>query len=1001
MPSSTGGQPASVATISELLGWLAAWPPAEESLTATDLADLLWLARTMPAAPRPTNRNQLGHSERTHTQRHHPDSGHKGSSKRPPPLPPPEPPSEDHELPAYFPQTPPSRPKERAAHLLPDRVLPRQRELDAAIASLPVRLQTPRLLPPERLLLEALRPLMERVPAADRQLLDEEATAERCAEQRLPMPVYGGRPEPRFGLTLLVDRGLSMEVWQPLAGEFRDLLVRSGAFREVRMVELIPASSWGGDGAVGLRPVEAHQVVWKSQDVMRRSPPPLAAEAQRSLVLVISDTAGPHWWDGLMFEVLAAWSRQLPVAILHTLPHWMAERTALRALAWAEIRNDHASVSGSRYLVRDPDGWDDSLQRGGALPVLSLDPGALAPWAALVMGDGRLSIAGVRIPADREVLDQQLEPFRPEALAPAASKPSGAEDLWQGFCHYASPEAQRLMMVLAAAPVLSLPVMRLIKEAMLPPESGPLPLQEVLLSGLLQPLAGPSEKEPAEAPQGDRRDVGRKTLVEADIVQYCFHAGVLELLRSDLSAADTVTVVRMVTGLLERRWNSLGTAHTFRALLRDPDLIIDDDALKGVVNFATATAELIERLPGEEYQRFARQLRGQSPQPPRKRWPAAMAFETHPFTTALLVEVPTLHTLPITTARWHDVPLQRVEFPTLRPADLHAFLQQVEEEGGAAARASLPTATNWAFHEPLGRDHLQPGDTAAKGHPLALTLVEIPAGTFLMGSPPQVPERSSDEGPQHEVTLASYFISQTPITQAQWRAVAGWRERPGERWGRELDPQPSFFHPLPNPNARSFTDGHFALLPAETNSDLRPVDNVSWHDAIEFCSRLSQRSGRTYTLPSEAQWEYACRAETTTPFWFGDTISPELANYDGNYVYGDGPKGIYRKQTTPVGMFPANAWGLQDMHGNVWEWCVDQWHNSYEGAPADGTAWADGTAGEKAQESQKRRLLRGGSWLDNPRDCRSAFRSLAQPGLAYAYVGFRVVCLPQGPSLNP
>jgi formylglycine-generating enzyme required for sulfatase activity len=154
-------------------------------------------------------------------------------------------------------------------------------------------------------------------------------------------------------------------------------------------------------------------------------------------------------------------------------------------------------------------------------------------------------------------------------------------------------------------------------------------------------------------------------------------------------------------------------------------------------------------------------------------------------------------------------------------------------------------------------------------------------------------------------------------------------------------------------------------------------------------------------LPSEAQWEYACRAETTTPFWFGDTISPELANYDGNYVYGDGPKGIYRKQTTPVGMFPANAWGLQDMHGNVWEWCLDQWHNSYEGAPADGMAWADGMAGEKGQETQKSRRLRGGSWLVIPRYCRSAHRGHDLPDYANGSVGFRVVCLPQGPSLNP
>jgi formylglycine-generating enzyme required for sulfatase activity len=853
-------------------------------------------------------------------------------------------------------------------------VLPRQRELDAAIASLPVRLQAPRLLPPERLMLDALRPLMGRVPAADRQQLDEEATAERCAEQRLPLPVYGGRAEPRFSVTLLVDRGLSMEVWQPLAGEFRDLLVRSGAFREVRMVELSPPRSWEGDGAVGYRPVEAQQVVWKSPKALRRSPPPLAAEARRSLLLVISDTAGPHWWDGLMFEALEAWSRRLPVAILHTLPHWMAQRTALRALAQAEIRNGDATASNSHYLVRDPDGWDDTPTRGGAVPVLSLDPGSLAPWSALVMGDGRLSIAGVRIPADRAVLEQRLEPLRPEALAPAVAQPSSAEELWQGFCRFASAEAQRLMMVLAAAPVLSLPVMRLIKEAILPPASGPLPLQEVLLSGLLQPIAGPPEQEPGQQHRG-RRDADRQSPADADTLQYSFHAGVLELLRSDLSAADTVTVVRMVTGLLERRWNALGTGHSFRALLRDPGLEIDDEELKGVVNFATATAELIERLPGEEYQRFARQLRGRSPQPVRRVWPETMRFVSHDFTTELLVEVPELQPVRFETARLQNMPLER--FPTST-----CLLRQ---EGGRWSTERRPLQVE-GYREDLGGR-------------LALTFVEIPAGSFLMGSPPEEPERSDDEGPQHEVKLASFFMSHTPITQAQWREVAGWQPLPAERWGQDLNPDPSDFQIREGQAWRWQIE--VRLFEAEANTYNRPVEGVSWLDAMEFCNRLSQRTGRTYTLPGEAQWEYACRAGTTTPFHFGDTISPELANYRGDVAYADGPQGVYREQTTPVGMFPANAWGLHDMHGNVLEWCLDKWHDSYEGAPTDGRAWVDAAEGEKSKESVNARLLRGGSWDFDPWYCRSAFRYHARPDHALSFVGFRVVCLPQGPSLNP
>jgi formylglycine-generating enzyme required for sulfatase activity len=175
------------------------------------------------------------------------------------------------------------------------------------------------------------------------------------------------------------------------------------------------------------------------------------------------------------------------------------------------------------------------------------------------------------------------------------------------------------------------------------------------------------------------------------------------------------------------------------------------------------------------------------------------------------------------------------------------------------------------------------------------------------------------------------------------------------------------------------------------------VERVSWFDAQEFCRRLSQRTGRTYTLPSESQWEYACRAGTTTPYAFGTTLSQRQAN-------------VASSGTTEVGSFPANAWGLHDMHGNVWEWCLDHWHHGYEEPPADGSAWL-GTTEQQNQSSTKPvkgviddsepRLLRGGSWFNFPRNCRSAYRDLIRPDDAGNGVGFRVVCLPQGPSLNP
>jgi formylglycine-generating enzyme required for sulfatase activity len=249
------------------------------------------------------------------------------------------------------------------------------------------------------------------------------------------------------------------------------------------------------------------------------------------------------------------------------------------------------------------------------------------------------------------------------------------------------------------------------------------------------------------------------------------------------------------------------------------------------------------------------------------------------------------------------------------------------------------------------------------GGGVSLPLVRIPAGEFVMGSPDAEQGRSSDEGPQHRVRLREFWMGQTPITQAQWRAVMG-------------------------TNPSEFKD--------QLDSDQRPVERVNWREAMAFCRQLADRTGRDYTLPSEAQWEYACRAGTTSPFAFGGTITPELANYDGNYTYAGSPKGVYCEQTTAVGAFPANAWGLQDMHGNVWEWCLDHWHGSYASPPGDGSAWVD-----SEDKNNAKRLLRGGSWDYVPGSCRSAYRSRSRPDYANNDVGFRVVCLPQGPSLNP
>jgi formylglycine-generating enzyme required for sulfatase activity len=230
---------------------------------------------------------------------------------------------------------------------------------------------------------------------------------------------------------------------------------------------------------------------------------------------------------------------------------------------------------------------------------------------------------------------------------------------------------------------------------------------------------------------------------------------------------------------------------------------------------------------------------------------------------------------------------------------------------------------------------------------IILEMVAIPGGTFMMGSPGTERGRFDDEGPQHQVNIAPFSIGKYPITQEQYEVVMGQN-------------------------------------PSKFKGEKRPIELVSWHDANEFCDRLSQKTGRKYRLPSEAEWEYACRAGTTTPFYFGETIATDIANYDGKYTYGSASKGIDRQQTTDVGSFPPNNFGLYDLHGNVSEWCADIGHKNYKKAPIDGSIWESGG-------DDKYRMIRGGSWDDSPWYCRSAARVRGGPDIRREYVGFRVV----------
>jgi formylglycine-generating enzyme required for sulfatase activity len=282
--------------------------------------------------------------------------------------------------------------------------------------------------------------------------------------------------------------------------------------------------------------------------------------------------------------------------------------------------------------------------------------------------------------------------------------------------------------------------------------------------------------------------------------------------------------------------------------------------------------------------------------------------------------------------------------------------QMLEKQGDPEITAKLKNYFPWYEYESvtvnrhgeiikrtLGRARYYREDL---GNGVNLDMVYIAGGSFLMGAPESENKNYDRERPQHQVTVPEFWMGKYQVTQAQWKAVMG-------------------------------------KNPARFKGANRPVECVSWDNCQKFCRKLSALTGKQYQLPSEAEWEYACRARTTTPFSCGETLTTELANYDSNYIYADEGKGKYRRETVEVGSFPPNPWGLYDMHGNVWEWCKDSWHDDYNGAPTDGSAWTD--------NHSQIYVLRGGSWCNSPGRCRSDFRSPCSRDNGSLNTGLRLV----------
>ena len=905
--------------------------------------------------------------------------------------------------------------------------------------ALPVWIADPSMLSDPLAIIRALKPLLQQVETGTGRRLDEPATVDGIARTKLWLPVMLPETEPWFDLVLVVDRASSMQLWQRLIEDLIRTLKRYGAFRDVQVYDLSVDLS-NRDDAVRLvshplRP--GHR------------PSELIEKRGRRIAIMLSDCAGEYWWNGQLLPMLKDWSAVMPTVVWQMLPEWMWGRTALGRGKGVTLGNGTPGAASQR-LQPLPLGLDElstAERKRSPIPVVTSEPDTLNNWSLMLAGDRReltpgflLPMSGGVVPKAKSIEALALEQLRragsaEDEAAIAAQINVIAKARIQRFLQLSSPAARRLIMLLAAAPVITLPVMRLIRDAMMDDEAfadaegftarSPLPVAEAFLSGLLQrlPEQSPAPNQP-EQPQSE----AYPSKIDPNLVQYDFVPGVRSLLLKALPEEDTVDVVNSVSAAVEARWNKF-SKQDFRTFLLDPSAKAPE-GLADMRAFASVTASILRQLGGQ-YGQLAEQLqRGaagtrkeQSPEseddfeiPPlktldffraevREETPpvqlvmdeftiATVEFETEVNVDERLAEIvdiedesaraaalialaPQLEGQPFNLLVRVMTVVQAIQNKRARLDVLSAMLPylpdrlqgqvldligELEEPEGPELSvfefevASLvPVKAGWeVYREPQSAyQFIEP-----LGDAIELEMVAIPAGTFMMGSPESELEHDDDESPQHEVSVTAFFMGRYPMTQAQWRFVAA----------------------LAQVNVALEAD------PSRFKGDNRPVEQVSWREAVEFCDRLSRHTGNDYRLPSEAQWEYACRAGTQSPFYFGDTISSELANYQGTTVYNGGPQGEARKETTSVDYFNAeNAFGLCDMHGNVLEWCADHWHGNYEGVPVDGSAWI--TENEDAG-----RVSRGGSWDNYPRSCRSATRSITWPDDRDFCIGFRVCC---------
>ncbi|MDJ0706508.1 MAG: formylglycine-generating enzyme family protein [Leptolyngbyaceae cyanobacterium MO_188.B28] len=868
----------------------------------------------------------------------------------------------------------------RPAHLSPpppisvyaqdDRQQPESDYAETTDSGLPLEVQAAPALPNARAMGRSLRSLMRKAPSRTQHVLDEPATVERIAQEDIWIPVLQPAPERWFELELVIESSPFSFVWESTLEEFQHLLERQGAFRNVRAwsvsesetgeVQLVPKTMARTPAQLPASPTAAGDI--------SRSPRELIDASGRALVLYVSDCRSRLWQSGKIHDWLKLWSQHEPTTVIQLLPERLWSQTELNVGFKVQVSAFIPGVANPKLQIHNPPARR-GLSGGNALtlPVVTLTPNALQQWARVIAAAGQQ-----RLPARLFDMAWVKDPHRIAEADWAVIEPQSPEARVELFNATASPPAKRLARLMSVAPV-ELPVVHLIQKAFFKESADPVHVAEVYDSCLLEQTGD------AEA---------------GELARYEFFQGVRECLNRGNPIDETLTVLDVLSKEITR---TLGfETSSFTALLY-PNADWGEKEKATILPFAQIATQTLHRLGGQ-YAELAQQVEQDASG--HENWIRPIESDRSESTLSELSQEELIQAELVdaeAVAIAGDITLKTDEFTIatisvdwedeVSPPELEQFeftVATIERRQSTAIQSQLQgelideISTNgewiicrrrhsaYRFIEVLteilgsssGIKLAKRRGTQNYPHSLELEMVSIPSGVFQMGAFPDEPGCSQYEVPQHEVAVSAFFMGRYPVTQSQWRFVANLPQV-----NRELDPDPSRF-----------------------KGDYYPVAQVSWYEAIEFCDRLSQHTSRHYRLPTEAEWEYACRAGTTTPFHFGETITSELANYYGYYTYNGGPEGEYLQGTTSVDHFDvANAFGLSDMHGNVWEWCQDNWHDSYNGAPTDSIAWFN-------QDEETGRMLRGGAWDYDPEDCRSASRINYLPAHCKETFGFRVVC---------